>query len=223
MESLRKRLKLTWYRYIPLQTHKHSAADKTDFTPQSVALLPWGCQQISEYTGFGVGVSEKVLWPHCPHSRVFLKTGRNIWTVDPKSILRIHCLDVSLGCWGPWQPAGNSALHSDPHPSLESHGDPVKHLYSLYFNINNEPKPSKTKLEERSLSLPSSLFSPSPSLVCVCVFMWVCMWFLYTCFAFPRMLRGWRRMSHVPSYSSRYFKTGFPTELGAIPEFRKPQ
>lgn len=190
MKSLRKRLKLTWYRYILLRTHKHSAGDKTDLTPQSVALLPWGCLQISEYTGFGVGGSEKGLWPHCPRSRVFLKTGRNIRTVDPKSILRIHCLDVSLGCWGPWHPAGNSTLHSDPHPSLESHGDPVKHkaltsIVCTLISFSTSQSHQKQNLKSvLSLSLPPSFLPLPPWYVCVYIYVSMYVVFIHI-FCFP--------------------------------------
>lgn len=121
MKSLRKRLKLTLYHYILLRTHKHSAGDKFDLTPQSVALLPWGCLQISRYPGFGVCRSEKGLWPPCPHSCVFLKTSRNIWTVAPKSILGIHSLSRCLaGMLGSLTPSRElcSPLRSPPIPRV---------------------------------------------------------------------------------------------------------
>lgn len=118
MKSLRKRLKLTLYHYILLRTHKHSAGDTFDLTPQSVALLPWGCLQISEYTGFWGGwVREGPLAPMSTlmclseDRQKHLDCGSQEHTQNSLS----RCLSRMLGSLTPSRELG-SPLRSPPIP-----------------------------------------------------------------------------------------------------------
>lgn len=84
-------------------------------------------------------------------------------------ILGIHCLDVSMGCWGPWHPAGNSVLHSDPHPSLESHGAPVKHQAFISIVCTSISFSTSQSHQEQNLKSVLSLSLP-PWYVCVYIY-----------------------------------------------------